>query len=104
MACGISWRRPFSFLERREPKALAMAADDDTLEPRPLRDGFVDAGIAFADCFSRENSVACCAPLNTTAEETLNILRFVSQLHMRYDTRRGSLLIGGQPLRSCVSS
>lgn len=55
-----------------------MATDHDTFQPCPLRDGFIDAGIAFADCFAREDSVTRGAPLDTTAKETFNILPSVS--------------------------
>ena len=80
MACGFPWGRSFAFFEGGEPITLAMTTDHDTFQPSPLRDGFVDAGIAFANCFARENSVARCAPLDTTAKETFNILLSVSTL------------------------
>lgn len=81
MACGVPWGWSFAFFEGGETIAFAMATDHDTFQPCPLRDGFVDAGVAFANCFARENGIARCASLNTTAKETFNILLSVSTLY-----------------------
>lgn len=102
VARGFPWRRPFAVLEWGEPIAFAMTPDDDAFQPSTLRDGFVDAGIAFADCFAREDSIARCAPLDTTAKEAFNILLTVSTLHRGRGVRGGFLLVDGQPPTSCV--
>lgn len=82
VACGFPRRWPFSLLERRETIALAVTPDHDAFQPCPLRDGLVDAGIAFADCLAREDGIIRCIPLDTTAKETFNVLLFVSDVYM----------------------
>lgn len=78
MTCGIAWRWSFPLLEGRIAITFAMAPDHDTFQPCPLRDGLVNAGIAFADCLARENGIVRCTPLDTAAKETFNVLLFVS--------------------------
>jgi hypothetical protein len=87
VACGVSWRWPFPLLERREAIAFAMAPDHDALQSGSLGNGFVEAGVAFTYCLAIENCVICCAPLDTTAKETLNILLIVSNYYTGLETK-----------------